>query len=41
LPALLNILLAEDNPGDVFLVQRALHEKIQQIFHVASDGQRL
>jgi chemotaxis family two-component system response regulator Rcp1 len=37
----LNILLAEDNPGDVFLVRRALAEHhISHTLHVVSDGQQ-
>lgn len=37
----LRILLAEDNPGDVFLVKEALsRHSIDHILTVASDGQR-
>jgi CheY-like chemotaxis protein len=36
---LLNIVLAEDNPGDVMLVQEALEEhNIAHRLHVVSDG---
>jgi len=35
----LHILLAEDNPGDVLLVQQALQEhRIEHDLHVAEDG---
>jgi CheY-like chemotaxis protein len=38
---LLNIFLAEDNPGDVFLVRRALNQShIPHELHVATDGQQ-
>jgi CheY-like chemotaxis protein len=38
---LLNIFLAEDNPGDVFLVRLALEQsRIPHTLHVATDGQQ-
>ncbi len=37
---MVNILLAEDNPGDIFLVRKALEEHaIAHELHVVSDGE--
>ena len=37
----LQILLAEDNPGDVFLVREALHvHNIDHQLHVVTDGEQ-